>query len=580
MRPGPRNLLSAVLCLACTASIGESIPGSTPGGTPPGGPPVTGDPGVRPGPGGQPGEPPPPVVVTGPAAGEVEKACKVRDAGPSPIRRLTRWEYDNTVRDLLGDTSRPAGRFPPDERGAGFTNDATNLSVSPLHIENYLDAAEKVVTAATTDLGKLVPCDPATGDAACAGRFLDSWGKRAWRRPLDAEEKAAMLKVFSTGMAGDGFASGIRMMMQVMLQAPQFLYRVELGAGRVGTNMVKLTPYETASRLSYLFWGSMPDSELLAAADAGKLESKEQVAAQAQRLMKDERARQILSIFNEQWLDLEGVAAADKDGTLFPAFEPELLVLFQRETSQFLEEVMWKGDASLTTLLTAPYSYVNGKLAAFYGIKGVTGEAFQKVTLDPAQRAGFLTQAAFLAGHSLPTQTDPVRRGKFVREQFFCQIPPPPPPDLMVRPPDLAPNLTTRERFAQHATDAQCATCHKLMDPIGLGFENFDALGQWRDTEAGRAIDASGELVLTDVDGPFVGPRELGKKLTESAMVRSCLVKQWFRFGYGRSEMPEDQCTIETLKALYDSKGRNARELLVALTQTDTFMFRRAGGAP
>jgi Protein of unknown function (DUF1592)/Protein of unknown function (DUF1588)/Protein of unknown function (DUF1587)/Protein of unknown function (DUF1595)/Protein of unknown function (DUF1585) len=570
MRSGPLGLLSAALCLACTASIGDSNPGSGPGA--PG-------PGPRP-PAAGPGEPPPPIGVTGPGAAEVEKACKVRDAGPSPIRRLTRWEYDNTVRDLLGDASRPSGRFPPDERGAGFTNDAQNLSVSPLHVENYLDAAEKLVAAATVDLGRLVPCDPAAGDAGCATRFLETWGKRAWRRPLDAEEKAAMLKVFTAGMTADGFATGIRMMMQVMLQVPQFLYRVEIGGARVGGDMVRLTPWETASRLSYLFWASMPDNELMAAAEAGKLGTPEEIAAQARRLVADDRAKQTLAIFNEQWLDLASAEAIEKDPEILPAFEPALPPLFRREAELYVEEVMWRGDGTLATLLTAPFSFMNEKLARFYGVKGPAGEAFAKVTLDGVQRSGFFTQAAFLATHALPTQTDPVRRGKFVREQFFCQIPPPPPADLMVRPPDLAPNLTTRERFSQHSADPQCAVCHKMMDPIGLAFENYDPLGQYRASEAGRPVDASGELHGTDVDGPFVGPLELTRKLLDSGQVRACYVKQWFRFGYGRSETPADLCSVETLKALYESKGRSARELLVALTQTDAFMFRRAGGAP
>ena len=238
MRPGP--LLSIVLCFACSSTIGDPPGGSPgPGANEPGGSGTPG-PGMSGG-GSMPGQLPPPVAVPGPAGSDLEKACKVRDAGPSPVRRLTRWEYDNTVRDLLGDTTGPAGRFPPDERGAGFTNDAQNLSVSPLHVENYLDAAERLVTTATVDLGKLVPCDPANGDAACATRFLETWGKRAWRRPLDDEEKAAMLKVFTAGMT-EGFATGIRMMMQVMLQVPQFLYRVETGGAKVGTNMVEADP--------------------------------------------------------------------------------------------------------------------------------------------------------------------------------------------------------------------------------------------------------------------------------------------------------------------------------------------------
>jgi hypothetical protein len=571
MRPGLRYLPSAILCLGCTASITDGNTGSAPGSTP-----GASNPGDR---GNRPGELPPPPSVPGPIGSELEKACRTRDSGPSPIRRLTRWEYDNTVRDLLGDSSRPASRFPPDERGAGFNNDAQNLSVSPLHVENYMTAAESLVAQATTDLGKLVPCDPAKGDAVCASAFLDSWGKRAWRRPLDAEEKAAMTKVFMAGMTSDGFATGIRMVMQVMLQSPQFLYRVETGSSRVtGSGFVRLSSWETASRLSYLFWGTMPDGELMAAAEAGNLETADQVAAQARRLLAAERAKQALAIFNEQWLAVENTDSIQKDASLM--FDPALVPLLRKETELFLEEVMWKGEGTLSALLTAPFSMMNEKLARFYGVKGPAGESFQRVDLDPNQRAGFLTQASFLASHALPTQTDPVRRGKFIREQFFCQIPPPPPADLMVRPPDLAPNLTTRERFSQHASDPLCETCHRLMDPIGLGLENFDAVGLWRSSEAGRAVDASGQIFNTDVDGPFVGARELSAKLLASGQVRDCVVKQWFRFGYGRSETPLDRCALETLKALYESKGRSVRELLVALTQTDAFLFRKAGGAP
>jgi hypothetical protein len=185
-----------------------------------------------------------------------------------------------------------------------------------------------------------------------------------------------------------------------------------------------------------------------------------------------------------------------------------------------------------------------------------------------------------LAAHALANQTDPVRRGKFVREQLLCQIPPSPPPDLEVRPPDLDPNLTTRERFSQHSKDQFCAACHKLMDPIGLGFESFDAVGRWRSDENGKPVDATGELFDTDVDGPFDGAAALADKLAHSAQVRDCVSKQWFRFGYGRSETPADSCSLESLKALYAAGGNDVRELMVALTQTDAFMYRRAGGAP
>jgi hypothetical protein len=286
-----------------------------------------------------------------------------------------------------------------------------------------------------------------------------------------------------------------------------------------------------------------------------------------------------VAIFNEQWLDLAAIDEADKDARIYPGFDPALRALAHRETALYVEEVLWKGDGKLATLLTAPFSFMNRPLATFYGVSGPTGDAFQRVELSAEQRPGLLTRGGMLAARALANQTDPVRRGKFVREQLFCQIPPSPPADLEVRPPDLDPNLTTRERFSQHSKDQFCAACHKLMDPIGLGFENFDAVGRWRDSESGKPVDASGEIVESDVNGSFVGPAQLASKLADSGQVRDCLAKQWFRFGYGRSETPADQCSLETLKALYAAGGNDVRELMVALTQTDAFLYRRPGGA-
>jgi hypothetical protein len=557
------RLVMALALPSCMAAIDDGTAGERPGGGGGGGattlPPLPTPPT---------GGPPPPAMM---------QACKTRDPGPALIRRLTRSEYDNTIRDLLGDATKPANAFPEDERGAGFTNDAQALSVSPLHAQSYLDAAEKIVARAVANaagFAKIVPCAPASGDAACGAKFIDAWGKRAWRRPLDASEKTELGKVFTTAMGSYGFTTAIQMVMEVMLQSPQFLYRVELGAAGVQ----KLSPWETASRLSYLLWGSMPDAELFTAAENNQLGTPEQVAIQARRLLKDARAKQMMASFHDQWLELVKVDEAEKDPKLFPGFDAPTRSLLRQEAAAFVEAVIASGDGTVATLLTAPFSMMNAKLAAFYGVKGPATDAFERVELDPAQRGGFLTRGAFLAGHALANQTDPVRRGKFVREQLLCQILPSPPNDIVIRPPDLDPNLTTRERFSRHATDQLCATCHKLMDPIGLGFENYDALGRWRATENGKAIDVSGQINDADVAGPFAGAADLGRKLAGSAQVRECVVKQWFRFGYGRSETPLDACSLETLKALYTAGKYDVRELLVGLTQTDAFLYRR--GAP
>jgi hypothetical protein len=509
----------------------------------------------------------------------VAAACANRDPGPSPVRRLTHFEYDNTIRDLLGDDSAPSSAFPPDETALGFNNNAEVLSVTDILAQAYLDAAEGIAGRAVANptlMGQIAPCGG--GDMTACGRsFIQTFGRRAWRRPLTQAESDRLAALFADAMS-DGYPAAVQAVMEVMLQSPQFLYRVELGqpaAARPG--WMKLTSWEIASRLSFLVWASGPDEALLDAAAADKLSTAADVQAQARRMLSDARAHAVLTDFHRQWLMLDQLAQVEKDQTIYPMWNRQLPQLMQTEVSAFVDSIMWNGDGKVSTLLTAPYTFANASLAAFYGLSGPQGDAFERVALDPAQRSGILTQGAFLVTEAKANQTSPVLRGKFVRQQLFCTPPPPPPPNLQIRPPSLDPRLTTRERFAEHAQNPFCASCHKLMDPIGLAFENFDGVGRWRDSEGGQPIDASGELIETDVDGTFVGPVALAQRLAISDDVQSCVVTQWFRYGYGRAEVPDaDACSLATLNQAFTAAGGNVRELLVALTQTDAFMYRRA----
>jgi hypothetical protein len=244
----------------------------------------------------------------------------------------------------------------------------------------------------------------------------------------------------------------------------------------------------------------------------------------------------------------------------------------------FVEHVIFDGEGDLWTLLTAPYSFMNGELAAYYGVEG-PAEGWDRVEMDPARYAGIMTHASILATNAKANQTSPVHRGKFVREQLLCQILPPPPDDIDIVPPDLDPNLTTRERFAEHSENPYCAGCHHLMDPIGFGFEHFDGIGRWRDMENGIAIDASGEITNSaDVGGTFDGVTELAYRLGASRQVGECMTRQWFRYANGRGETPDDECTMEHLFESFEGSDRNIRELLVAITTTDAFQYRQAGG--
>jgi hypothetical protein len=254
----------------------------------------------------------------------------------------------------------------------------------------------------------------------------------------------------------------------------------------------------------------------------------------------------------------------------------------RQEARAFVDDVIWNGDGTIDALFTAPYTFANATLAQYYGLPAVSGSGFIKVPLDGSQRGGVLTQGGLMSLLAKSNQTSPIHRGKFVREQVFCQILQPPPPDLEIKPPELSSTLTTRERFAQHSADDACSGCHQLTDPIGLGFETFDGAGKFRDTENGQPVDASGEIFGTDVAGAFTGPIELGQKLAASETARACVTTQWFRYGYGRAETDADGCSMKALNEKFAGSGYRVLDLVAALAATDAFRYRRfitAGGA-
>jgi len=503
-------------------------------------------------------------------------------AEPAPIRRMTRFEYNQTVLDLLGDDTSPASGFGAEEEALGFNNNAAALITSQALVEQYMLAAEDVSARATEPVTKNLPCDPGVdGEDACADQFIDTFGKRAFRRPLTADERAMFRAQYDFGRSQEDFRLGIRMVIELALQSPAFLYRVEFGfPDKAVAGLVPLSSWEMASRLSYFVWGTMPDEELFDAAQAGALETPEQVEVQARRMLSDPKARAMVGEFHRQWLDYGRVANITKDAELYPEWSAAVGDLMVAETSAFIEHAVFDDGGALTTLLSSPHSYMNEELATFYGIEGVSGSEMQRVDLDPNQRAGLLTMGTLLAFNSHTNQTSPTLRGKLIREQILCDIVPPPPPDVMATAPEITPGSTGKDRFAQHTADPACASCHVLMDPIGFGFENFDTVGRYRDEEGGKAIDATGELAHTDVDGPFAGVAELAERLSSSQEVAACYAKQWFRYAYGRGDATEDVCMLDWLDGEFTSSDGNIQELIVKLTQTSAFMFRQAGGTP
>ncbi|HEY2902647.1 MAG TPA: DUF1592 domain-containing protein [Polyangia bacterium] len=493
--------------------------------------------------------------------------------GRAPLRRLSRVEYNNTVRDLLGDTTQPAQQFEPDTLADGFTNNADTQNVGTNLAQQYLGAAEALSLNATKNLTGLMGCDPATAGDACVRMFVTRFGQRAWRRPLAAAEVDALDAVYTKGRVDFDVPTSVQMILQTFLTSPKFLYRVEhTGGAAPGTTVAPLTSWEIASRLSYFLIGSMPDDALFTAAAADQLATPDQIAAQARRLLSGTSGPvtdRIAQFFTE-WLHLVNVASLQKDMKAFPTFTATLGPAMLQETQSFVTHTIFGGPGDLGTLLTAPYTYATPEIAALYGTAAPAADG--KLMLDPKQRAGLLTQPALMATFAKADSTDPVHRGKFIFEDLLCGSVPPPPSNVNITPPVITPNTTARQRFAQHDSVAACAACHIFMDPIGLAFENYDGMGRWRDTEGGQAIDVSGKLTGTDVDGPFVGAVQLAQKLASSAQVSACAVRELFRFGFGRFETAEDAPTLSQLASGFGADRQKVVDLMVAMTQVPAFL--------
>lgn len=503
--------------------------------------------------------------------------------GPAPLRRLTRFEYNKTVRDLLGDTTEPANLFPSEEIGNGFGNDADAQSVSSLLAEKYGTVGEAIAVQATGSpeaLAKLAPCagqidgttDAAT-EEACVRTLVESFAMRAYRRPLDAGEISELVDLHKTIRASSNFATSVASVIEAVLQSPDYLYRVEWGTAEP-SGLRRPTAYEMATRLSYFLWGTMPDPVLFEAAKNGELQTAEGVRKHATRMLDDPQARPVIRFFFDNLLPISNLSNLERDEAVFPTYSAQIGSLMRQETQRFLEYEIFEGGGTWQSALTAPYTFVNEPLANYYGISGVQGNDFVKVDVDTTQRLGLLTQAGMVAGTIHSNHTNPVVRGSFIVNKLMCKkIELPTASDILeqVKPPDPSSGKTGRERFSAHSKDPVCKGCHSQMDPIGLAFENYDAVGLWRDTENGETIDASGWVPGSDVKAS--GPVELVTQIAEAEETQDCFATNWMNFAYGRTLGAEDVCTASRLQEEFASSGYNIKNLLVSLTQTDAFLY-------
>ena len=658
-------------------------------------------------------------VDDGPVDGDdLENVVETREieVGRVTLHRLNRTEYNNTVRDLLGDETRPADNFPDDDFGYGFNNIADVLSLSPLHVEMYQQTAEALVDTAlaggaieaqtqrfeaetvggsagnangdgwnlnsngqietvvnftaegtytlrararqqaggpddaimsitvdgqpaetftvsqtaltlfeTTTIipegghsigvtfendfydpaagldrnlvvdwfevegpagatgmpsptrASIMTCDPAVaGETECATEIVTAFGKRAWRRPLEADEVTRLLALVDLARTqGDDFETGIRLALQAILVSPNFIFRVETDPDPAAAEPHPLSDYELATRLSYFLWSTMPDAELMQLADEGRLQEEAVLVEQVARMLDDPRAIALVDNYATQWLFIDVILTHTPDPTLFPSFNAELAASMRSETRMFVEELLAKNHG-IDQLLVADFTYIDQNLAEHYELPAPTAEGFSRVTLEGDGRRGILGHGGLLTSLSFPARTSPVKRGAWVLGNMLCSEPPPPPPGVENLPVETTSGMTLREQMEAHSTDPSCSACHKMMDPIGFGMENYDAIGAWRDMDNGAPVDSSGTMP----DGTdFIGTAELATYLAGNAKFTFCATEKMLTYALGRGVEHWDEPQMELLlERLGEDFG--FRDLISEIVLSPAFRMRRGGELP
>lgn len=637
-----------------------------------------------------------------PPGDPLECATTPLDVGRPTIRRLNRAEYNNTVRDLLNDTTAPADGFPADDFGRGFDNNGDVLSTAPLLVEKYEAASMKLARAAiaaeittgvtvrveaeaatttvgaafngtawnlysngtvstaqmalaagpytfsarvlgqqagpdpvrmallvdgtqvatfdvtntvmqtfshqvtvsqgshtfavgflndfylngldrnlvvdwlevtrpaTVAAGRVMTCDPSTG-AVCVKQILSGFGRKAWRRPLTTAEvdKLAALVTVAT-QEGDSVQVGLELALQAVLLSPHFLFRVELDPNPASLVAHPVSDYELASRLSYFLWASTPDDALAAEANAGTLSSN--LEAQTRRMLKSPKAQALVTQFAGSWLGSRAVEDVTTSGTLFPGVTPALKKSMRSQMERFFQAFLDE-DRSALELLGSDFAYLDDALATHYGLARPGTTSLSRVSVAEAERGSILGHAGVLTLTSHASRTSPALRGKWVMGRLLCEEPPPPPAGVQGLKPEATPGASLRQQMEAHRANPGCAACHKVMDPIGFGMENFDAVGRKRTVDdTGVAIDSSGKLP----DGrSFNGLAQLSSTIKQDDKLPHCMSRELFVFGLGRENSRADACMLRDITNDFKAKGHRLPELIVSLVKSPAFTQRR-----
>ncbi|UQA56077.1 DUF1592 domain-containing protein [Polyangium aurulentum] len=424
---------------------------------------------------------------------------------------------------------------------------------------------------------KIVTCDPASGEA-CLRKILADFGQRAWRRPLTEAEVTDLLGLIDKVKAeGDSVDKGIEVALRALLLSPHFIFRPEVEVGSGSAAPHALNGYEIASRLSYFLWSSMPDDELFTAAANGSLNDPAGIRAQVDRMLDDPKAQSLIENFAGQWLHTRALDSHQPDYVLFPEFDEKLRVAMRIESELFFKEFLTT-DLPMNDMLTADFTFVNDRLAEYYGVAlPGTGDEFVRVQLDAPDRRGLFTQSGILTVTSYPRRTSPVKRGKWALTQILCDSPPPPPPGVEGLK-DIDPTASLRERLEMHRKNEPCKSCHATMDQIGFGMEQFDAIGQPRTEDQGFPIDATGTLPTGE---SFNGAVEMGQVLHDDTRFGRCVTTHLLTYALGRGMSPSDDPYLDQISAEFQGGGYKLKELIAIIATSEPFRTRRgeSGGA-
>ena len=498
-----------------------------------------------------------------------------RDPGRMVIHRLSRSEYNNTIRDLLGVEGRPADKFPADGGGGGgFDNNADTLFIPPILMEKYLEAAGDIVDQTRPE--RIFTAQPGilSSKRSTAKKILETHATRAFRRPVQNDELVRLMRVYDAALkAGKSHEDAVKQSLVGILISPNFLFRVEMDQ-RVDRPYA-VSDFELASRLSYFLWSSMPDEELFRVARMGKLHDPVVLDVQVKRMLKDAKAHEFYDSFSSQWLALRNLkTTAQPDQRKFPSYTDSLRDAMYAECVEFFQELV-RSDASLLQLIDADYTFLNEELARHYGIEGVAGSEMRRVALTDRNRGGVLGMGGVLTLTSYPLRTSPVLRGKWVLEEILGTPPPPPPPLVPTLSQDDKPKdgLTFRQRLEQHRQKPECAACHKRMDPIGFGLENFDPIGRWRTELGGEKVDSAGVMSTGE---SFQGPGELKKVILarKDDFIRN-VTERMLSYSLGRGLEYYDAPAVKKITRALEKDNYRSTTLIIEIAKSFPFQYRR-----